>query len=548
MKRRAIPVVFAALATLGSGVVNLLSVINPSLPGRMEILRGLFPLEFIHWSRSLTLLIGFALVVSAVNVFKRKKRGYQFALVLSLASIVFHMTKGLDYEEAFVSLLLSVLLVLSRRNFTVKSTLPDLRSGVLRLALALVAVLFYGIAGFWLLDKKHFGVDFRLGDAVRETLQFLVYVGNTALDPRTRYAHWFLDSLYLISSAGVVYSLYALFRPVRYRFQVLPLERERARRILEMHGRSSLDYFKLWHDKSYFFSSGQDAFLAYRVGSNFAVVLGDPVGPEAAIGPVVREFLAFCRGNDWGLAFHQALPDFLPVYESFGLKRLKIGDDAVVDLKRFTLAGKAGRSFRHTVHKLEEDGVHTVLYEPPIRQDVLIQAKAISDAWLDIEGRRERGFTLGAFEPTYVRSTPIFAAVDRDERMLGFVNLIPSFRKGEATIDLMRRGSEAPNGVMDFIFIRLFEHLAGAGVERFNLGMSPMGGFQEGEEPTPEERAVHFFFQRMNFLFSFKGLHAYKAKFADLWEPRYVVFQNLFDLPRHAIAINAVSEMHRSDR
>jgi phosphatidylglycerol lysyltransferase len=96
---------------------------------------------------------------------------------------------------------------------------------------------------------------------------------------------------------------------------------------------------------------------------------------------------------------------------------------------------------------------------------------------------------------------------------------------------------------MDFVFIKLFVHLAEKGFERFSLGMSPMGGFQEGEEPTPEERAIHFFFQRMNFLFSFRGLHAYKAKFATSWEPRYVIYQNIFDLPRHAVAINAVSEL-----
>jgi phosphatidylglycerol lysyltransferase len=545
MSRKSLLILFVSLVTFGSGVVSLMSVINASLPERHEILRNIFPLEFIHLSRSLTLLIGFALIVSAINIFKRKKRGFQFVLFLSAASVVFHMTKGLDYEEASVSLFLFVLLLFSRRLFTVRSTLPDLRWGAVRFAAAVFIVLFYGIAGFWLLDKKHFGVDFHIGDAIRETVLFLGYIGNTALKPHTRYARWFLDSLYLISSAGVLYSFFALFRPVRYKFRILPLERERAREILERHGRSSLDYFKLWHDKSYFFSPARDAFLAYRVGSDFAVVLGDPSGPETEIAGIVRDFMALCRENDWGLAFHQTLPDFLPVYESLGLKKLKIGDDAVVDLKGFTISGSGGKAFRHTIKKMEEAGLRTALFEPPVTHDVLLQAKAISDAWLDIPGRRERSFTLGAFEPDYVRSTPLFAAVDADGRMAGFVNLIPSYRKGEATIDLMRRKSEAPNGVMDFLFLKLFDHLSKAGYERFNLGMSPMGGFQEGEEPSPEERAIHFFFKRMNFLFSFKGLHAFKAKFAAFWEPRYVVYQNIFDLPRHAVAINSVSELRR---
>ena len=216
MSQKSILISFVALVTFGSGVVNLLSVINASLPERHAILRNFFPLEFIHLSRSLTLLIGFALIVSAINIFKRKKRGFQFVLFLSAASVVFHMTKGLDYEEASVSLFLFVLLLFSRRLFTVKSTLPNLRWGAVRFAAGIAIVLFYGIAGFWLLDRKHFGVDFHIGDAVRETALFLAYIGNTALKPHTRYARWFLDSLYLISSVGVLYSLFALFRPVRY--------------------------------------------------------------------------------------------------------------------------------------------------------------------------------------------------------------------------------------------------------------------------------------------------------------------------------------------
>ncbi len=71
-----------------------------------------------------------------------------------------------------------------------------------------------------------------------------------------------------------------------------------------------------------------------------------------------------------------------------------------------------------------------------------------------------------------------------------------------------------------------------------------MAGFQEKEEASPEERAVHSFFQRSNFLFSYKGLRAYKAKFATIWEPRYAVYRNVFDLPRLALALGKVSEIN----
>jgi len=69
----------------------------------------------------------------------------------------------------------------------------------------------------------------------------------------------------------------------------------------------------------------------------------------------------------------------------------------------------------------------------------------------------------------------------------------------------------------------------------------PMAGFQQNEPGSAGERVVHHFFQKLNFIFSFSGLRAYKAKFASCWEPRYVVYRNITDLPRMALALGKVS-------
>ena len=73
------------------------------------------------------------------------------------------------------------------------------------------------------------------------------------------------------------------------------------------------------------------------------------------------------------------------------------------------------------------------------------------------------------------------------------------------------------------------------------MGLAPMSGFREGEEAGAEERAVQYFLQRSNFLFSYSGLAEYKAKFATHWEPRYAVYRNVLDLPRLAVALVRVS-------
>jgi phosphatidylglycerol lysyltransferase len=235
---------------------------------------------------------------------------------------------------------------------------------------------------------------------------------------------------------------------------------------------------------------------------------------------------------------------FLPIYQKLGYRKLKIGDDAIVDLPNFTLDGKEAKKLRHAINQLEKQGMSFTRYDPPIPPEVMSQLKQVSDGWLQIPGRRERAFTLGFFEHDYVRSTPVYAAVDKTGKILAFMNSIPSFCKGEATIDLMRHLPDAPPGVMDYMFIKLLFAKKEEGYRRFSLGMAPMAGFQEHEEASAEERAVHYFMQQLNFLFSYQGLLHYKAKFATIWEPRYTIYRNVLNLPRVARAISEVLEIH----
>lgn len=528
--------------TLGSGLLNLYSLLHPAVTARVRLLRSVFPLTFVSFSRVATLAIGFGLVMSSVNIFKRKSRAFTTVLCLAIGSIVFHLSKGIDYEEAAVSLLLVVMLVSARDAFTVRSSTPHWRAVVRRLIGAASITIAYGVAGFWLLDARHFGIDFSLREAIRQTLLFLALVPNRALTPHTRYAAWFHHSLSWITVIAVVYAAWTLFRPVGYRLRTLPLERARARRLLVRYGRSALDYFKASKDKSLFFSSTGESVLAYRVAGSFAVVLADPVGPEREMPGIIAEFAALCADNDWRLAFYQTLPDLLPIYRQLGFKKLKAGDDAIVDLRAFTLRGGRGRSLRSSLHKIERLGIRAELFAPPLSGDLLNRLQDVAEAWQRIPGRRERQFALGQWEPDYVRDTPVFAALDSHDRVIAFVNIVPSYRQRESTIDLMRRMPGAPNGVMDYILIKLFERSREDGFERFNLGMAPMCGFSESEEASPEERTVHAFVQRLDFIFSYRGIRSYKAKFATEWEPRYVIYRTELDLPRLGVALARISE------
>jgi hypothetical protein len=202
---------------------------------------------------------------------------------------------------------------------------------------------------------------------------------------------------------------------------------------------------------------------------------------------------------------------------------------------------KCEKELRQAVNRLEKCGLHTAHCEPPISDEVIVQLQEVSDEWLQIPGRRERRFTLGLFESNYIRSTPVFVAVDRDGKILAFVNIVPSYGKGEATVDLLRRRTEAPNGIMDFLLIKLFFESTEQGFTRFNLGMAPMSGF-ENAEATPEN-ASFIIFSAFEFFVQLHRLAAIQNQVRQLLGATICDLSPPLDLPRLALAIREVSEL-----
>lgn len=443
----------------------------------------------------LTLASGLAgriyLALASLILYKRKKGAYYAMVALAAASAIFYLTIRVNYVKVFISLTLLVLIAANRRHFTVRSERPGWRSAAGLTGAALVAAI-YGTA-------------------------------SVAAAISMGYAAWYL------------------FRPVSYRLRTQSADRTRAAEILREHGRATLDYYKVQDDKSLFFSPTGRSFLAYRVAGAFAVVLGDPVGPRTDLPGTLIAFCDLCTHNDWGFALYQTSPDFLPVYRSLGFKTLKLGDDAQVDLRMFDVRNSS-KGVRSGIKKIERLGIRAEWREPPHDQETIRQLTRVAEEWQRIPGRRERHFALGRFDPAQIQGTPALLAIDPRNTVVAFITSVPSYRRGEATLDLMRRGPDAPNGVMDFLIVKLIERNRAAGFETMSLGMVPMNGFSESERASPEERLIHDSFQRLGFVFSFKGLRAYKAKFATGWEPRYVIYRTELDLPRLGVAFARISE------
>jgi phosphatidylglycerol lysyltransferase len=536
--RRDWPTWLVAGAIFANGLLGIVSVLVTRFHDRPALFNIPLPFGLYHWSRSLTLLFGFVLVYLSFHLLQRRRAAWSLALGGAILAAIAHVGRGHLWYAALAPAAVVVLLLLFRRRFTVRSEPRSIAQGMGLMLLSLFVALAYGTLGFWLLDKTDFGLEFNLADALVRTLREFSLVGNSDLVTHTRHARWFLDSLDLLGLAAGAFALYSLFRPVAYRLRTLPQQRALMKSILEQYGGTSLDYFKLWPDKSYYLSSDQRCGIAYKTVGSVALALGDPVGAPDGLENTTHAFLRFCADNDWDVAFHQAQPDLLPMYHRLGLQSLKIGEEAIVNLERFADTLQHSKHLRHDRNKFEKEGYKLVRTLPPHDPVLLAQVKEVSDEWLQIPGRRERSFSLGSFSEDYLNEFPLAVLREPSGRIIAFANEVRSYRPGEATIDLMRHRPEAPNSTMDYLFIALMLALKGLGYHTFNLGMAPYAGV--GDEPGArlEERTAHQLAEHMTRFGSYKGIRDFKAKFEPEWENRFLIYQGgPFGLVKTAVAL-----------
>ncbi len=157
--------------------------------------------------------------------------------------------------------------------------------------------------------------------------------------------------------------------------------------------------------------------------------------------------------------------------------------------------------------------------------------KEISDAWLAHKNTREKSFSLGSFSPEYVSRFPA-ALVRAGGRIVAFANVWVGAERAELSVDLMRHLPDAPNGVMDFLFVHLMLWGQQQGFGWFNLGMAPLSGLDDRPLAPLWSRVGARAFRHGEHFYNFQGLRQYKEKFDPVWEPRYLAAPGGLALPR----------------
>ena len=399
-----------------------------------------------------------------------------------------------------------------------------------------VAVLAYATAGLYLLVP-----DFRaattLVAALDEGIQLILLLPTSAIQPATEHGTWFLESIRWLSALAVgIAALRGLAPTLAHRAG--PGDAARARAVLDRWGSSALAPFHLQADKHWTFAPDGDAFVSYARSGTSAVALGGPVGAAASRGAALDTFLATCEQHGWSPGFHLVDTDEADALTARGLRTVKIGEEAIVDLETFTLAGKAMKTIRNTLSRAARDGMGAEVILPPHDAATLGELSAVSDAWLVSSGHRERGFSVGGFDRARIAAQPVVVVRAGDGRVVAFANVEPSFAGTAGNFDLMRRLPDAPQGTMELLFVTLMHHFRATGMTTMSLGLAPLSGI-DGDGPLPG--LLRLARERTGYL-NFAGLADFKSKWRPEWQPRYFAYVAAAALPQVAAATALASE------
>jgi phosphatidylglycerol lysyltransferase len=533
--------VFPAFLVFALGVINILSVITPPIAYRLRLLHEFIPFSSIYATNVMVLLIGMILLVTAAFLIQGQRNAWILAMVLSILSLFGHIFKALDYEESILAASVILVLLLSMKQYQLKSNRQLFQLGVKTTFLIFLAVLIFGFIGFYFIDKRHLGIDFNFNQSLLFACKNFLLMNDEGIRPLTRFGHEFIWMAHTLGFIAWSFLVFTIVKPYFNRKQHVPTSKEKAHDLVERFGNSPVDHFKTYRDKLFYFSDQFEAFIAYRIANGFAIVLEEPVCADDYKIPVLQEFDRHCHKMGLKTAFYRVDETGISYFNYLKKRKLLIGQEAVLELDKFTLEGREKKSLRNALNSLQKKGYRTSVCHAPLQKELVRELKHISDEWLRHYDKKEIVFSQGVFDEKEITHQDVIIIRDELNNLKAFLNIIPDFAPEECTYDLIRRAADAPGGCMDALIIELVKYAREKKLKYLNLGLVPMAGIEQPENAA--ERLIRYAYEKIKRFRHYTGLREFKEKYATTWLNKYLVYENDFDLLQLPAALNKAMQL-----
>lgn len=244
------------------------------------------------------------------------------------------------------------------------------------------------------------------------------------------------------------------------------------------------------------------------------VMLGDPFGTDQL---TLRPYQDAAGRADRALFLYKIGADCAEQAVRSGFFTACIGSEAILHPHAFTTEGSTFRQLRRKLKRAEKAGV-SITDVPPLFADL----QELDEAWKANNGHA-RGFSMGTLSRKLVSRQRVFTA-ERDGMPIAFLTMLIGADRW--TLDLMRSGTDIPDGTMHALVAAALAEAKTENVPEVSLAACPM---RLPEAPqTIAERLIHRLFTTSPQL---QGLAQFKSCFAPRWEPRFMAIDRVSMLP-----------------
>ncbi len=479
-----------------SGLLIMLSSYNRLSVQKIKLAKELIPHYFLNLSLEFSILIGFMLIMLSRAVYIKLKASFYLTLIVLLAGSFVIFTRGCKHGEAVILLIVAGLLFLAKNRFQRKGYALKWEE----LAVWIVAI-----------------------------ASFMVYYIDAVLDAYPSLKTWLVvkhlshQLLILFAFIGVlVYFFIPKYKKITFLDEGQEIKVIQHLEKYEGHINAHLVFLQ---DKYLYWSKDQDVLFLYKTIADKIVVLGEPIGDSEKIDAAIEEFKKDVDQYGMTVIFYQVGKENMARYHEKGYHFFKLGEESMVNLNEFTLSGKKASNLRNQLNKFTKMGYTFEIIHPPFSLAILRELENVSDDWLN--GRKEKGFSLGFFSEEYLQKSPIAVLKDKESQIVAFANLTPAYDSNPTlSLDLMRYKKEAPMGTMDVLFCRILEWSKNENYEWFSLRMAPLSNVGKSKFSFFSEKTAYKFFTYGSSLYGFSGLRRYKEKFTTNWDSKYMAYRH----------------------
>lgn len=530
------------------GVIATLSLIASVSPGIRWIIKE--PREFVNDYifnfPDTSFAWAFVLALLAAALAARKRIAWWILVGYMVASIVWNVgglvtsprsvmddigeVIGLSFHVASI-----LALLLARKEFWAKVR----RAALLKAAATLVAGMAIGTLIGWALLELFPGSLAREDRFLYALNRVSAFAGADS-DSFSGHPHVFVNALLgLFGALALMVTAIVLFQSQRADNALTGEDESAIRGLLELFGKNdSLGYFATRRDKSVVFAPNGRAAITYRVEVGVCLASGDPVGDPKAWQQAIQAWLALSQTYGWAPGVMGASLTGAEAYRQAGLNALQLGDEAILYPDNFRLSGPDMRAVRQAVTRARRAGATVrIRRHRDLTSEEMEQVIARADAWRDTETERGFSMALGRLGDPADGDCLLVETI-QNENVVAMLSLVPWGTSG-ASLDVMRRSPQSPNGTIELMVSELCMQSEGIGVTRISLNFAMFRtafeqGAQLGAGPVARLwRGLLVFFSRW---WQLETLYRSNMKYQPEWVPRYACYEDARLVPRVGVA------------